>query len=139
MISLGTGVLATAQLSATLTRLNNGASTPRVHVYSTAIPTVPGAHSDTPMATVLLPMPAGAIIGSSLVLAPADPALVITAGTPRWAELIAADGVLLHVGDVTDAAHDGFWRVSGSDTPEGETSPPFQAGGLISLGLVVLT
>jgi hypothetical protein len=139
VISQGTAALAAAQMAATLDRLDTGAGTARVRVYSTTMPLTPGAHSDTPMSTVVLPKPAGAIVGATLVLASAEPALVMTAGTPRWAELVAADGVLLHAGDVTDAAHDGFWRVSGADTPEGETSPPFQAGGLLSLGAVVLT
>lgn len=139
MISMGAYQLAVAQMAATLTRLDAGAGTAQVRVYSTPMPEVPGAHTDTPMATIVLPKPCGTIVGATLVLTPGEPALVMTAGHPRWAELMAADGAVLHVGDVTDASHDGFWRAAGADTPEGETSPYFAAGGLLSLGAVVLT
>lgn len=140
MISRTTATLATAHIAATLARLDLGGPAPAgVRVYSTPVPAANGSHSDTPMCTVALFNPAGVIDGATLVLSPAGPGLVMTAGHPRWAELVAADGAVLHVGDVTDADHDGFWRVSGATTPEGETSPFFAAGGLLSLGTVVLT
>lgn len=139
MINMPAAALLAAHLQATLDRLNAGSGTASVRVYSTSIPAGPGAHSDTPMAAVTLPSPAGTISGGTLTLAAGEAGLVMTAGIPRWAELVAADGTVLHVGDVTDADHDGFWRVSGADTPEGETSPYFAAGGLLSLGTVVLT
>lgn len=139
MISLHGAELLVAHLAATLARLDAGPGTAHVRVYSTPLPDVPSTHTDTPMATLVLPKPCGAISGTTLVLTPGEAALVMAAGHPRWAELVAADGALLHVGDVTDAAHDGFWRAAGADTPEGETSPYYAAGGLLSLGAVVLT
>lgn len=140
MQSIGSLVLAHAQMAATLDRLDIGSSgAASVRVYSTSIPVDPAAHADTPMSTVALARPAGVVDAGALTLTPAEAGLVMTAGHPRWAELVAADGAVLHVGDVTDVDHDGFWRVSGADTPEGETSPYFAAGGLLSLDTVVLT
>lgn len=140
MISLGSTALVDAQLAATLARLDVGSSgTAEVRVYSTTMPEAVGAHTDTPMSTVLLQRPSGVLDSGALTLAPGDPALVMSAGIPRWAELVAADGQVLHMGDVTDTEHDGFWKVSGADTPEGETSPYFAAGGMLSLGSVVLS
>jgi hypothetical protein len=77
--------------------------------------------------------------GGALTLALSGSGLVMTSGLPRWAELVAADGAVLQIGDVTDEDHDGFWQVGGAETPDGETSPYFSAGGLLSLGSVVLT
>ncbi len=139
MINMPATALLAAHLQATLDRLDAGSGTASIRVYSTSIPITPGAHGNTPMATIVLPKPCGTIVGATLVLTPGEPALVMTAGHPRWAELMAADGAVLHVGDVTDASHDGFWRAAGADTPEGETSPYYAAGGLLSLGAVVLT
>lgn len=139
MINLPAAALLAAHLQTTLDRLDTGTGTAGVRVYSTSIPETPGAHSDTPMATVTLPSPAGTISGGMLTLTAGEAGLVMTAGIPRWAELVAADGTVLHMGDVTDTDHDGFWRVSGATTPEGETSPYFAAGGLLLLGTVVLT
>lgn len=140
MQSIGSLVLAHAQMAATLARLDIGSTgSASVRVYSTPIPTAVGEHADTPMSTVALARPSGVVDAGALTLAPVEAGLVMTAGHPRWAELVAADGAVLHMGDVTDTDHDGFWRVSGATTPEGETSPYFAAGGLLSLGTVVLT
>lgn len=134
MISLATPALATAQLEAALARLDAGAGNARMRVFSTLTP--PEA-SDTPMCELTLPKPCGAVSGAQLTLAAPDAALVMVAGLPRWAVLVAGDGVALHVGDVTDDAGDGFYKVTGADTPPGETSPYFAAGGLLSMGSVV--
>ena len=140
MISQISDALAEVQIAATLARLDVGSSgNAEVRVYSTTMPEAVGAHTDTPMSTVQLPRPCGTISGGLLTLIPADAGLVMTSGIPRWAELVAADGQVLHMGDVTDTEHDGFWKVSGADTPEGETSPYFAAGGMLSLGSVVLS
>lgn len=134
MISLGTSALAAVQLAAALDRLDAGAGTTQIRVFSTVPQPVPG---DVPMCVLSLPKPCGTITGAQLTLAAPDAALVMAAGFPRWAVLVAGDGVALHVGDVTDDAGDGFYKVTGADTPPGETSPYFAAGGLLSMGSVV--
>lgn len=136
MISLGSPTLASVQLAATLNRLGAGAS---IRVYSTTIPVAPGAHTDTPMSTIPLANPAGSMAGAELTITPVSAALVMSSGLPRWAELVAGDGAVLHLGDVTDVAGDGFYQAAGAATPDGETSPSFVAGGLLSLGSVVFT
>lgn len=140
MISFGASALRQTQLAATLARLDIGATgAASVRVYSTTLPDPIGTHSDVPMCTHVLARPSGVVSPAGLTLAAGLPALVMTPGLPRWAELVAADGVVLHVGDVTDVLGDGFWKAAGADTPPGETSPYFFAGGLLSLGAVVLT
>lgn len=140
MLSIVGDVLQQVQLAATLSRLDIGTEgAAEVRFYATSVPATLGGHSDSPMATTVLGRPCGVLSSAGLTLAASAPGLVMQGGTPRWAELVAADGAVLHMGDVTDTDHDGFWRVSGADTPEGETSPYFAAGGLLSLGTVVLT
>ena len=135
--------LALAQLAATLARLDQGSSgNARVQLYTTTRPaSIATAHSDTPQATVVLARPCGAIVSGVLVLYPQDMAgaTVAAAGIPRWGELLAADGTLLVVGDVTDLDHGGFFRVGGAQTPEGETSPMFYAGAKVQLGTTALS
>ena len=38
------------------------------------------------------------------------------------------------VGNVTDDAHDGFFRIAGATTAAGETSPTLYQGGRVMLG-----
>lgn len=140
MISAISSALASTHLGATLARLDIGSTgSAKLRVYSTAISPGPGAHSDTPMCVVVLPRPCGVLSGAQLTLASAEAALVMVSGTPRWVELVAADDVVLHIGDVTDAAHDGFYKAAGAATPDGDNSPFFLAGGILSLGEIVLT
>lgn len=135
MISQSTTALTSTQLLATLARLDEGSTgSAKIRIHSTLVAPVAG---DTPMATVFLPRPCGSVSGTQLTLAVAEPALVMVAGIPRWAELVAADDVVLHIGDVTDSVGSGFYKVTGAETPPGETSPYFAAGGLLSLGAVV--
>lgn len=139
MISMAASALTAVQIAATLSRLDQGAGTVQIRVYATTPPASPGSHTDTPMATVVLPKPCGTITDGALTLTAGDAALVLLGGFPRWAELVAGDGSVLHLGDVTDADGDGFYKAAGADTPSGETSPYYLAGGLLSLGAVVLT
>lgn len=140
MISYGAPELRFTQLAAVLARLDIGITgAAAIRVYSTALQDPIGVHSDAPMATVSLTRPSGSVSSAGLTLTVGPAALVMSSGFPRWAELVAADGAVLHVGDVTDAVGDGFYRAAGADTPPGETSPYFVAGGLLSLGSVVLT
>ena len=129
-----------AQLQATLARLDALEGNASIRLYSTARPSDLG-QGGTPMAQVQLARPAGVITEAGLLqLTPADPSgsMVLESGTPRWGELVAADGTVLADGNVTDAAHGGCFQVSGGQTPEGDDAPVFYAGGLISLAATAL-
>ena len=126
--------LVLAQLQATLARLDAQEGHARIRLYSTERPTGTG-QGGTPMVEVALARPAGTITAQGVLqLTPADPAgtMVLESGTPRWGELVAADGAVLADGNVTDAAHGGCFQVAGAATPEGDTSPMFYAGGLVA-------
>ncbi len=133
--------LSQAQLQATLTLADTGAGNARVRLYTTDRPATLGSHSDTPQADVVLAKPCGAIVGGVLVLYPLDAAgtLVMAAGLPRWGEWVSANGAVLLDGTVTDMDNGGDIRVEGAQTPAGETSPMFYAGGLVQLGTTALT
>ena len=130
------------QVQAVLTRLDVGAGHARIRIYTTAQPADGKVgNSDTPQCTLTLAKPCGAIVGSALTLYLQDAtgALVMHTGLPRWADIVAADDVVLFRGAATDMDHGGVVRVRGADTPEGETSPLFYAGGKLQLGAVMLT
>ena len=132
--------LVLAQLQATLARLDAQEGHARIRLYSTERPADMG-QGGTPMVEVALARPAGTITAQGLLqLTPADPAgaMVLESGTPRWCELVAADGAVLADGNVTDAAHGGCFQVAGAPTPEGDTSPMFYAGGLVTLTATTL-
>lgn len=129
------------QLQATAHRLDVGSGHAKVVVYKVAPSTEQGVPSDV-MAEVLLAKPAGVVNpNGDLVLQADNPAgtMVLQAGIPRWAQLVAADGAVLVDGGVTDAEHDGCFQVSGAATPEGDTSPMFYAGVLLTLAPTALT
>jgi len=132
--------LVLAQLQATLARLDGETGNASIRLYSTARPESLGQGS-APMVQIQLALPAGVITAQGLLqLTPADPAgtMVLESGTPRWGELVAADGAVLADGNVTDAAHGGCFQVSGGQTPEGDDAPVFYAGGLITLAATAL-
>lgn len=133
--------LSAAQLQATLALADAGAGHARVRLYTTARPDTLGDHGDAPQADVLLARPCGAVIGGVLVLYPLDAAgtIVMQSGLPRWGEWISGAGVVLTDGSVTDMDGGGDIRVDGAETPPGETSPMFYAGGLVQLGITALT
>lgn len=134
-------VLQRAQLQATVDRLDVGSANACVRLYKSARPAALG-QPDTPMAVVTLARPCGIVSEDGLlVLQPADlvGTMVLESGQPRWAELVAGDGTVLLDGGVTDAAHDGCFQVSGAATPEGDDSPMFYAGALLTLAPTALT
>lgn len=134
--------LALAYLAAAVARADDGVGASRVLLYTTAPPAaITDAHTDAPQAHIDLTKPCGHIDSGALVLTPAVAAgaMVQATGMPRWAEWVAADGVLLTRCLVTDIDHDGGIRVVGGATPPGETSPMLYAGGLVQLALVALT
>ncbi|WP_312568272.1 hypothetical protein [Comamonas sp.] len=129
-----------AQLQATLARLDGETGNACIRLYSTPRPEGMGQGA-APMAQVQLARPAGVITAQGLLqLTPADTAgaMVLESGTPRWGELVAADGAVLADGNVTDAEHGGCFQVSGGQTPEGDDAPVFYAGGLITLAATAL-
>ncbi len=131
-------VLSAAHIAATLERLDDGPGYAEIRLYSTAMPETPVAHGDTPMATLVLPKPCGAVVAGVLVLAAPPQAMVMSDGLPRWGEVIAADGAFMWQADATDKDHDGFFQLEGAPTPDGETSPMYYAGGMITLGTTAI-
>lgn len=132
--------LSLAQLQATLARADAGAGNACLRIYTTARPATLGAHADTPQCEIVLAKPSGVIdAGLGMQLMQQAPGMVMASGLPRWAEYVAADGTVLADGSATDAAGDGDFRLSGAETPVGETSPLFFAGGLMSIGTGRLT
>lgn len=132
---------AAAQLAATLARADQGEGRASVRQYTTTRPaSIAAPHSDTPQSIIALAKPCATIVDGVLTLHPQDAAgtLVMHAGIPRWADLVAADGTVLVRGRVTDMDHGGAFRVEGAVTPAGEDSPMFYAGGLVQLGVTAL-
>lgn len=129
-----------AQLAATIAFADTGVGNARVHLYSTARPSAPGAHTDTPMATVLLAKPCAQIVAGVLSLLQQDVGsnLVLTTGIPRWGEWVNGDGALVAEGSVTDDLNGGDFQIVGATTALGETSPTLYAGGLVVLGATTL-
>ncbi|MDH0373533.1 hypothetical protein N7340_17435 [Comamonas aquatica] len=129
------GALLLAQLQATLTRLDIGATgNAAVRLYTTARPDTMGV-STAPWLEIPLARPAGVIADGLLVLQPQNAAgvMVLAGGIPRWAELVAADGAVLAEGGVTAAGVGGCFEVAGGTVPDGEVAPVFYAGGLVTL------
>lgn len=137
---IGPGTSA-VQLAATVVFADAGTANARVRLYSTARPTAPGEHTDTPMSEVVLAKPCATVSGGVLTLHPLDAggAMVLSAGIPRWGEWVNGSGVLIVDGTVTDDAHDGDFKVAGGATPDGDNSPLLFAGGLVLLGETSLT
>lgn len=124
-----------AQLQATLARLDIGATgNACVCMYTTPRPEEMGV-SPAPWLEIPLARPAGVIADGVLVLQPQNAAgtMVLSSGVPKWAELVAADGVVLAEGGVTAEGVGGCFEVAGGTVPEGEVAPMFYAGGLVTL------
>ena len=131
-----------AQLKGMRDRADEGAGNSLVRVYASVRPaTVNDAISGTPQAEIYLAKPSGVFSGNAFMLQARDAggALVLQSGLPRWADWVAADGTILLRANVSDMANDGGWKVEGSATPEGETSPRLYSGGIVLLGTAVLT
>lgn len=124
-----------AQLQATLVRLDIGTTgSACVRLYTTPRPEEMGG-SPAPWLEIPLARPAGVIADGLLSLQPQSVAgiMVLTGGVPKWAELVAADGVVLAEGGVTAEGVGGCFEVAGGTVPEGEVAPQFYAGGLVTL------
>lgn len=134
--------LAAAQMAATLARINDGPGPAKLELYTTPRPVTPDTAAGIAAQVVIeLATPAGSITDGVLSLTPASAggALVLTDGIPRWGRVIAADGVALADGDVTDVASGGDITLLGGTTPAGDNSPQLYAGGLVILGTIALT
>lgn len=135
MISMLSSAARQAQLAALITRADQGTTGASVlRFHASATPTAPGPHSSAPMAVVTLGNPCASVVGGVLVWNFSANGMVVENAVPRWAEWLAKDGTQIHIGDVTDEGHDGFYRVSGGQTPEGDNSPLFYAGSTIAPG-----
>ena len=136
--------VATAQLQATMAFADTGApiaGAARLQLFTSTKP-APGANpASAPQAEIVLATPCGTITAGVWSLTAADPAgaLVLETGIPRWARWLSATGTWVADGTVTDAAGSGDIRISGGQTPVGETGPLLFAGGLALLGSTAFT
>lgn len=137
--NIGTA-LAAAQLEATVAFADAAAGASAILVYDTVYPGAGAAEGVPAQVTIALQKPCGTVAAGALTLLVADPlgSMVLTTGKSKWARWQRSDGVVLHDGSVTDAAGDGFFKISGGTTGPGESSPLLVAGGLVRLGPVVM-
>ncbi len=132
--------LVNAQLLATVAYADGSGGASRIVLYDA----VPADARSVPVGAVLsevvLAKPCGVVAGELLTLVPASAggSMVLASGLPRWARWVRADGALVHSGDVSDMQHAGFFRLQGGVTPDGESTPSLQAGGLVLFGALVL-
>lgn len=126
---------ATAQLTASIEFADGSAGASAIVLYATDPP------SGAAVATIELAKPCATLNAGALTLHPANPAgsLVMLNATPRSAQWLRSDGMLVAQGTVTDASNGGDFTISGGVTAPGETSPSLYAGGLVLLGAVILT
>lgn len=129
-----------AQLAATIAFADTGSGASTIHLYTDAAAADGSAPAGSPIASIALAKPCGSIADGQLTLHPADAAgaLVLASATPRAAQWISADGLLVAAGTVTDTEHAGDFRIGGAATASGDDSPQLYAGGLVLLGAVVL-
>lgn len=133
--------LVNAQLVASVAYADAASGPSKLQVYS-AMPesdakAVPGGAL---LVDIVLAKPCGTVAGELLTLKPATLGgnVAVAGGFARWCRWVRSDGALVCAASVTDVAHDGFFRLAGGYTPDGETSPLLQAGGLVMFGTMVL-
>lgn len=126
---------AAAQLAATLVFADAGAEPSRIRLYTES----DGA--GTLLAEIVLAKPCATLASGYLTLHPLDAAgaMVLASGIPRSGRWISGAGLLVAAGTVTDATHDGDFKVAGGGTAPGDDSPALYAGGLVVLGVLTLT
>ncbi len=132
--------LVAVQLIATLALADTGPLNARILLYAESAVATGTAPTEPPLAEIELAKPCGTFAAGALTLHPASAAgsMVLVDGTPRAARWVNGSGTPLVAGTVTDLANGGFFRIGGSPTAPGETSPALYAGGLVLLGAVVL-
>jgi len=126
---------AAAQLAASIAFADAGAQASRIQLYDD----LGGAGSL--LAEIELTKPCATLASGVITLHTADTGgtLVLLTGIPRSGRWLSGAGLLVVAGTVTDADHDGFFKVAGGATPAGDTSPTLYAGGLVVLGALTLT
>ena len=120
---------AAAALSATLAKLNSGASGATIALYATTRPSIGAAPGASALATFTLDQPAGSIASGVLTLAPADNALILTTGVALWAR-VEANGAIVFDCDVSDTAGTATIRLAASQ---------LYAGGSVNIASGVLS
>lgn len=124
---------AAAQLAATIAFADAHAQPSRIRLYSEP------AGAGVMLAEILMEKPCATLVDGALALHPAETGtMIMHTGIPRSGRWVTGAGLLVVVGTVTDLDHDGFFRLAGSGTPEGDNSPMLYAGGLIALDATAL-
>lgn len=83
---------AAAALQATLDRLNAGATGSTIEIYGSARVAPGAAPGSSPLATFILPKPAGTISAGLLTLGTVEDALILASGVALWARWHNGDG-----------------------------------------------
>jgi len=124
---------AAAQLAATVAFADSHAQPSRLRLYSEP------AGAGIMLAEIIMAKPSGTPEGGAITLHPAEATtMIMHTGIPRSGRWVTGAGLLVVVGTVTDPEHDGFFKVVGSGTPEGDNSPMLYAGGLVVLDATAL-
>lgn len=125
-----------ARLGGSLDFANAGSSHSRIFFYSTTQPARGADPGGAPLVEVTLAKPVG-VIGSEgvLQLVQDDPTgdMVVNTGSVLWGRWINGDGALVGDGDASDAAGDGFFKMSGT------AGTMLYAGARMLLGVCALT
>jgi hypothetical protein len=121
---------AAAQIAATVVFADSAVTPSIVRLYSAA-----DGLGDL-LAEITMAKPSGTIAGGILTLHPASAggSTVLLTGIPRSGKWLNGDGLLVALGTVTDLDNGGDFRIAGSATAVGETSPTLYAGGMVLLG-----
>lgn len=105
MIGLSTALidaLHAAKLQATLDFLHAGVGAPGIELYASARPaSADTAAGATPLVTVPLSRPVGAVSGGELVLDVSADAMVAVTGDPLWGRVSSGAGVVAFDADVS--------------------------------------
>lgn len=124
---------AAAQLAATIVFADSDAQPSRLRIYSEP------AGAGVMLAEIMMAKPCATLENGALALHPAATGtMIMHTGIPRSGRWVTGAGLLVVAGTVTDPAHDGFFKLMGSETPDGDSSPMLYAGGLVVLDATAL-
>lgn len=106
-------VFLVAAMQGRLAFLQTGTGTCELELYENPKPASP---SDTPSGPVIVRIPlentVGTIVGTTLVLDPAGPGLVLVNGVPTWGRVVNRAGVAAFIGDAGGVSDPVEFRLS---------------------------
>lgn len=105
-----------ARLDATRAFADTGVQNSRIHLYATTQPAMGADPGGTPLVTLLLAKPCGAVAGGVLTLDQADAGgdLIMATGSAVWARWVNGNDELVADGTVSDTAGTGDIKLDGT-------------------------